>query len=247
MKYSIMLLLVLLFSSCQDKEKEITAQEIIDKAIERAGGSKYDRATVKFKFRSNVYKSIRNNGEFQLEREIKDSTGVYRDVVSNTGFERFKGDSLVRLPDSLAVRYGSSVNSVHYFAHLPYGLNDKAVNKELAGDAIIGSQPYYQLKITFQQEGGGTDHHDEFMYWIHKDKYTVDYLAYKFHVNEGGIRFREAFNPRIIEGIRFVDYKNYTIKDFNTPLEKLDELYEEGKLKLLSTIKTENVEVEVKQ
>lgn len=247
MRYFFLFLLSLFLVSCEENGERTKAQEIIDMTIEKAGGKKYERATVKFEFRSNIYKSTRNNGEFQLERQIGDSTGIYRDVVSNTGFQRFKGDSLVQLPDSLATRYGSSVNSVHYFAHLPYGLNDRAVNKELAGDAIIKGQPYYQLRITFQQEGGGTDHHDEFMYWIHKDKYTIDYLAYKFHVNEGGIRFREAFNPRIIEGIRFVDYKNFTISDFNTKLENLDELYEKGKLRLLSTIKTENIEVEVRE
>jgi hypothetical protein len=64
--------------------------------------------------------------------------------------------------------------------------------------------------------------------------------------DKGGIRFREANNPRIIQGIRFVDYNNYKIDDFTTDLCKLDELFVEGKLELLSTIKTEDVEVEVK-
>ncbi|UJH91207.1 hypothetical protein LZ575_21865 [Antarcticibacterium sp. 1MA-6-2] len=146
----------------------------------------------------------------------------------------------------MAIRYGSSVNSVHYFAHLPYGLNDRAVNKKLVGDAIIKGEPYHELKITFQQEGGGADHHDEFLYWIHKEKFTIDYFAYKFIVNDGGIRFRVAYNPRIIEGIRFVDYENYILHDPVVKLENLDELYEQGKLEMLSTIEKEIVEVEVK-
>jgi hypothetical protein len=64
--------------------------------------------------------------------------------------------------------------------------------------------------------------------------------------NKGGIRFREANNPRIITGMRFVDYNNYKIDDYNTDLCNLDELFEEGKLELLSTIKTEDIVVEVK-
>ena len=246
MKYLIVLILAVFATSCQEEKEAISADEIITKAIENAGGDIYKRATVQFKFRDNSYKSIRNGGEFQLERIISDSTGTLRDVVSNTGYQRSKNDSLITVPDSMAVRYSSSVNSVHYFAHLPYGLNDNAVNKKLVGDAEINGEPYYQLKITFQQEGGGADHHDEFLYWIHKEKYTIDYLAYKFLENEGGIRFREANNPRVIKGIRFVDYNNYKIDDFTTNLCNLDELFEEGKLELISKIKTEDVEVEVK-
>jgi len=246
MKYLIVLILTMFVTSCQEEKEQISADEIIAKTIENAGGDIYKRATVQFKFRENTYKSIRNGGEFQLERIISDSTGTFRDVVSNTGFQRFKNDSLIHVPDSMAVRYSGSVNSVHYFAHLPYGLNDKAVNKKLVGDAEINGEPYYQLKITFHQDGGGAAHHDEFLYWIHKDKFTIDYLAYKFMEDEGGIRFRVANNPRVIQGIRFVDYKNYKIDDYNTDLCKLDELFEEGKLELLSIIKTEDVEVEVK-
>lgn len=246
MKYFIILLVMVLTLSCQEEKEQITAEEIIDKTIEKAGGERYKRATIEFKFRKYSYKSIRNRGEFQLEREIKDSTGTIRDVVSNTGFQRFINDSLVKVPDSMATRYSSSVNSVHYFAHLPYALNDRAVNKELAGEAEIEGEPYYQLKITFQQEGGGADHHDEFMYWIHKENYTVDYLAYKFLVNDGGIRFRVAYNIRTIEGIRFADYRNYTIDNFNTDLKDLDDLYEQGKLELLSTIETEDIKVQLR-
>lgn len=247
MKHLMLLIVMIFFISCQEGENEITAEEIIDKTIEKAGGAKYRKSTIDFKFRDYTYKSIRNGGEFQLERRIIDSSGTsYRDVLSNTGYERFKNDSLIKVPDSMATKYTSSVNSVHYFAHLPYGLNEKAVNKELIGEAKIEGEPYYEVKISFQQEGGGTDHHDVFMYWIHKNDFTIDYLAYKFQVEEGGIRFRKAFNERVIEGIRFADYENYKIEDFSTPLEDLDELYEAGKLEFLSTIEKENIKVKIR-
>ncbi|QED36404.1 deoxyribose-phosphate aldolase [Antarcticibacterium arcticum] len=247
MKYLIILMALILTVSCQGKKDSLTAQEIIDKTIENAGGSKYKNARIEFKFRDHMYKSSRKRGEFQLERSITDSTGKYRDVINNTGFQRFINDTLASVPDSMIVRYTSSVNSVHYFAHLPYGLNDRAVNKKLAGETVLKGEPYYKINITFQQDGGGADHHDEFMYWIHKEKFTIDYLAYKFLVNDGGIRFRAAFNPREIEGIRFVDYMNYTTSNFNTKLEDLDEMYEQGKLEMLSTIQTEVISVEVRK
>ena len=247
MKNLLLLVTILLLASCQEEKEQFSAEEIIDKTIAQAGGDNYKKATIEFKFRENKYKSVRSGGEFQLEREIKDSVKSYREVISNTGYQRFLDDSLVTVPDSMVVKYTSSINSVHYFAHLPYGLNDKAVNKKLVGDAEINGKPYYQLKVTFSQDSGGQDHHDEFLYWINKDNYTIDYLAYKFHINEGGIRFREAFNPRVIGGIRFVDYRNYSLEDFNTDLCGLDELFEEGKLELLSTIETEDIQVKLKK
>jgi len=245
MRYFFILATIILFTSCQEEKDQISAEEIINKTIANAGGENYKNATIEFEFRGNNYKSVRNGGEFVLEREIKDSTNTVKDVVSNTGYKRFLNDSLVTVPDSMVVKYSGSINSVHYFAHLPYGLNDKAVNKKLVGDAEIKGKSYYQLKVTFSQDNGGADHHDEFLYWINKEDFTIDYLAYKFHINEGGLRFREAYNSRVIEGIRFVDYKNYTQEDFNTDLCQLDELFEEGKLKLLSTIETEDVKVKL--
>lgn len=237
---------MIILVSCQNEKNGVTAEEIINKTIENSGGDRYKRATVEFKFRDHQYKSVRNGGEFYLERTITDTIGFVRDVVSNTGFKRYINDTVVTVPDSMVTRYASSINSVHYFAHLPYALNDRAVKKELAGEAEIKGEPYYQLKITFEQEGGGADHHDEFMYWIHKENYTIDYLAYKFWVNDGGIRFRAAYNPRVVEGIRFADYQNYTIDNFETNLSELDELYEEGKLKMLSTIETEVLNVKLR-
>jgi len=247
MKHLLLLVTILLLASCQEEKEQFSAEEIIDKTIAKAGGDNYRKATIDFKFRKNKYKSIRNGGEFHLEREIQDSVKSYREVISNTGYQRFLDDSLVAVPDSMVVKYTSSINSVHYFAHLPYGLNDKAVNKKLVGDAEINGKSYYQLKVTFSQDGGGQDHHDEFLYWINKENYTIDYLAYKFHINEGGLRFREAYNPRVIGGIRFVDYRNYSLEDFNTDLCGLDELFEEGKLELLSTIETKDIHVELKK
>lgn len=246
MKYKILILLSILFVSCKQETTEITAQEIIDKTIETAGGERYKRADITFKFREHLYKSKRRGGEFNLERIREDSLGNTRDVLNNTGFRRYFKDRLVTVADSMVVRYTSSVNSVHYFAHLPYGLNDRAVNKEKMGETTILGETYYKLKVTFEQEGGGADHHDEFLYWIHKEKFTIDYLAYKFLVNDGGIRFRVAYNPRYIEGIRFVDYENYTIEDFTTKLSDLDDLYLKGELIRLSTIETEVLEVKVR-
>lgn len=225
------------------QEKALTADEIIQKAIVEACSGNCDSAEIAFTFRKLKYRSVRQNGQFSLQRSFTDSLGSVRDELTNDGFRRYRNDSLVKVADTMVSRYAESVNSVHYFAQLPYGLNAPAVNAELLGTAIINDQPYYEIGITFDQEGGGTDYEDEFVYWIHKENFHVDYLAYKYAVNGGGIRFREAYNPRKVQGIRFVDYNNYKPESLNVELIDLDRLFLNDALQLLSKIETEEVAV----
>lgn len=244
-KLSLLLLSLLLFA-CQNENKELTADQIIDKAIEKSGGDKYEKASIEFSFRKRKYTSERNGGLYEFTRSKKDSAGVeIKDVLNNDGFERYIDGKEVQLPDSLATSYAESVNSVHYFVQLPYGLNSPAVLKKLKGEDEIKGKKYYEIEVTFQQEGGGSDHEDIYMYWVNKKDFTVDYMAYRFFVNDGGIRFRVAVNPRVEKGIRFVDYENYKTDKLDTPLEQLDDLYEKGELKKVSEIRNRILKVEI--
>lgn len=242
MKFLAIVVTIIILIGCQKKE-ELTADAIVDKAIMEACMANCSHAEIDFIFRKIQYKSIRNDGSFQFERTFIDSIGSVRDVLTNTGFERFRNDSLVTLPDSIASTYANSVNSVHYFVQIPFGLKDPAVQKQLLGDAVINNEPYFEIGVTFQKQGGGTDFEDKFVYWIHKEDYTVDYFAYSYKTDGGGIRFREAYNVRTVEGIRFADYNNYKTTDFTVRLTELDQLFQAGKLQLVSTIETENIRV----
>ncbi len=222
---------------------QISEQKIVDKAIENAGGTKYDNAIIHFTFRGKQYQSTRKKGSYQLERYVSTEDGLIHDVVSNFGLERTIENCPVKVVDSMVTRISDGVNSVHYFAALPYGLNAPAVQKELVGESIVKGIAYHKIKVTFKKEGGGTDFEDEFLYWIRKETYTVDYLAYKYAVDGGGIRFREAYNPRMVNGIRFADYNNYKTHDLTVPLFDLDKLFEKKELKLLSKIELEDVYV----
>jgi len=243
MRYFPILLLFLI--SCKQETKSLSAQQIIDKTIENAGGSKYENAAIQFTFRDIEYSSQRKNGLFELTRNFTDSLGEVKDVLSNSDFNRFINSEKVILADSTASKYSNSLNSVHYFVQLPFGLNDAAVQKKLAGETEIKGKNYYSIEVTFNQEGGGEDHDDVYIYWINMEDFTLDYFAYKFYTGEGGIRFREAYNPREIGGLRFVDYKNYKAEPWKSvDLKDLGEMFESGKLELLSDIKTENILVD---
>ncbi|QED37159.1 deoxyribose-phosphate aldolase [Antarcticibacterium arcticum] len=232
--------------SCGTSEKKSEAGKIIQKSIEASGGENYENAEIEFTFRHRIYKSTRNSDMFRLERTVNDSTGkTTHDILSNEGLRRFVNNKAVTVPDSMVTRISDGVNSVHYFVQLPFVLNSPAAIKKLSGEDEVESEPYYEVEVSFRKEGGGTDHHDKFVYWIHKENFTVDYLAYQFFTNNGGLRFRKAVNPRIIEGIRFVDYQNYETNMLSTPLRHLDSLYEAGELEFFSNINTENINVKL--
>lgn len=221
------------------------AQLIIDQAIKAHGGDRFDNMSLSFDFRDRHYTALRKNGSYEYTREFTDSLGRVKDVLSNEGFYRMVNGNRVELPDEKANAYSNSVNSVIYFALLPFGLNDAAVNKEYMGEVKVKGQSYLKIKVTFDQEGGGSDHEDEYMYWIHPERHTVDYLAYSFSVNEGGMRFREARIVRNIKGILFADYVNYETVSDTIALEHLDTAFENAGLKKLSDINLENINVNV--
>ena len=244
MKVVSLLTLVLLIFSCKEQARTtLSAQEIVDKSILVSGGEQYKTNDIFYKFRDYQYASEWKDGDRILKRiRLTDSTKVL-DVKGSRGFNRYINDSLVPLKDSIANLYANSVNSVHYFAHLPYGLNDPAVNKELLGEVAIRDKEYYKVKVTFDQKDGGKDYEDIYLYWFNKETFKPDYLAYKFYVDGGGIRFRAAYNERYLGGIRFVDYENYETATGDSAFYDVDVLYEKDKLKLLSKIELEEISV----
>jgi hypothetical protein len=246
MRFQIILtfsLSVLLLTSCKNNDP----QQIIDKAIETAGGEKYLHSTVEFDFRNRHYVGKRDGGKFSYERIFtndKDSTQTIHDFVTNEGFKREVNGTVIDVPDTMKTKYTASVNSVLYFALLPYGLNDASVKKKFLGESIMDGKSYYKIEITFGQEGGGEDYQDTFNYWIDTSDYTIGFLAYSYNEDDGiGYRLRKAYNPRRLNGILFFDYINYAPKE-NFTLKDLEELFKKNELKELSKIENTNIQVQ---
>lgn len=241
-KITIQILVILsILQACHTASHE---QKIIDRAIEAHGGAYYERAKIGFDFRNIHYTIMKTPSRFEFSREFEDSVGVVLDVLNNGGFSRSIDGKVVNVVEERENAYSNSVNAVAYFAFLPYGLNDPAVHKEYVKESELEGNTYDVIKVNFGEDGGGEDFEDEFLYWINKATDRMDYLAYNYHTDGGGVRFRKAINPRRVNGILIQDYKNYMPVDKNTPLEELEELYKSGKLELLSEIVLEEVQVD---
>lgn len=230
-----------LLISCDQRTE---AEKIVDASIEAHGGKRFETSKIDFDFRNIHYSIFKAPSAYEYIREFTDSTGTVKDVLNNSGFVRtVNGTKIDTLTEERIGAFSRSINSVAYFAFLPYGLNDAAAIKTYLGKTEIKGEKYHQIKVTFMPEGGGEHYEDEFLYWIGEEDYFLDYMAYSYHTDGGGVRMREVSGVMEVGGIRFQNYLNLKPEDKNTPVEKMQDLYISGNLELLSEIILENIKV----
>lgn len=251
LRSTVPILSVLLLTACGPQTGDppqptpSAAQSAVDRAIAWQGGAILDNAEFSFTFRDYQFRVTRSNGLFSYERRFVDSTGAsVRDVLSNSGLTREVNMLPVELDSAAYASAETAVNSVVYFALLPLPLNDPAARKRLLSTPDIEGRTYSEVEVTFRPEGGGRDFDDRFVYWLDQDDGSLDYLAYYFHVDDTGTRFRKAVNIREINGVRVADYLNYR---HDLPglesIESYDSLYQAGELELVSEIRLEDVSI----
>ncbi len=243
MKRILIILIITSVFGCAEKKKSFPdPQMIVDKSIEASGGDLYRSSDIIFTFRDREYRCYRKAGQRVLMRLTETDTARIEDLLTGSSFERRIDGVIQSLPDSTRLSLSEAVNSVHYFAYLPKGLNDAAVNKTYLGLEKVRDSDYHKVQVTFDQEGGGTDFEDVFVYWFNAQTFYPDYLAYEYHTNGGGKRFREAYNARRVGGIRFADYRNYKYSG-PLPVSELDSLFLRDELEFLSLIELEKIKV----
>lgn len=242
----LLLLVCFIILGCRVSEEKLTAEHIVNKSIEASGTDKFNRAIVKFDFRNYTYKSDIGCGENLLERIKSETSDTIQDQLVYPELTRKINNKRVFLDDSIANLYGESINSVHYFVQLPMRLNDPSAIKTYHGIQRISEVEYHVIEVQFQKEGGGQDFQDIYKYWFDVENFQLQYLAYTFLVNGGGIRFREVINETFIEGIRFVNYNNYAPENKNISIDHIANYFEKGELQLVSTIENSAISVEIK-
>jgi hypothetical protein len=236
------LALIIATVSCAPKNTN-EAQRIVDLAIEAHGVKRLGSSRLEFDFRQHHYVAIRNGGLYSYQRVLKDTARTVHDFLSNDGFYREINGKRVAVPDTMAVKYAGSINSVIYFATLPYSLNDPAVRKKYLGKTTLDGQPYHKVEVTFKEAGGGEDFQDVFHYWFHEENHTMDFLAYLYYTEGGGTRFRKATRRHVVNGVILQDYVNYKPGNDSRDLLALEELYRNGELEELSKIELRNIAI----
>lgn len=223
---------------------ENQAHQVILQSIKAHGLEDLDDASLKFTFRQRGYTYWKNEGRFVYQRIQQDSAqNKIVDRLDNDGLKRYVNDTIVALSSKDSAAFASSVNSVIYFAFLPYFLKDPAVQTSYLGVRKIEGKDYHKIKVGFQAEGGGKDFQDEFVYWIDKETYLLDYLAYNYLTDGGGARFRKVTDRIQVGSYLINQYDNLKPVPASMEVEKFDELYEAGNLQFLSSIVLEDFKI----
>jgi len=218
-------------SSSQKKILTYKGQEVIDQAIIAHGQNLFENATLSFSFRDKQYSARRSDTSYAYTRSFKDGSALIEDMLINsTHFSRKKNGVSIEVSKEWADKYSRSINSVLYFFQLPYLLNDLAVKKTDQGIKQIKGESYHQIKVSFQIENGGDDFEDEYLYWVNVNNYEIDYLAYNYITDGGGVRFRSAINKRRVDGLLVQDYINYAPVDKKISLSNLITQFEKEAL-----------------
>lgn len=229
-----------------DEEPALTAESIIQTAIERNGLAGFDSTAVSFRFRDKRYRYQRLNGRFAYERWWTDTLSGerIRDVLTNDGLVRYVDGKEAKLTDKKRRAYANSVNSVVYFSFMPWALADPSVNAKYRGVDTIHGELLLHLTVGFQYEGGHDHEPDDYEYWFDPESYDIRYLAYA-HPSGRAPRFREAYNSREVAGFRVRDYRNYTTADkSDLVVDQLADRFNAGELVVLSVIKHDDYQRE---
>jgi hypothetical protein len=233
------LILLIVLSSCQEE-----ADRIIESSIRYHGFENFYKEPVEFKFREYTYLIDKTRSPYlytkkiQLQDSITGQTIIQIDSLWNSSeFSRSINGERLKLTEEDETRFSNSINSVAYFYQLPLPLKDDAAIITLLENTFIEGKEYATLKVSFSEENGGTDHEDTYRYYFDTSTYALSYLSYDFHINDGGVRFRKAYQ-RPQGNFILLDYDNYKAPK-GTPLDSLPILFDKGKLELLSKIVSE--------
>ena len=227
--------------------KEKTAQDIVDASIQYYGQDQWDQVAINFQFRQHNYALNRKHKSVVYVRQSKKQPVITDSLFNHKRLVRYQETQPSVLSDSLQQRYSASVNAVLYFFQLPRVLNDPAAIKERMANTTILGKTYHAVKVTFAQEGGGTDYEDEFRYWFDPETYAIDFMAYRYWTDGGGVRFRAAKNKRAMGQAIFQDYSNYKPATTDVSLDDLPALYASEQLIEVSQIENNVISVSYDQ
>lgn len=213
-------------------------EALVAAVIAAHGADRLGDASVDFAFRGTPYRMTRREGRFRYERWPRPGQ---HEVLTNDGFVVRVDGEPAKLSRGAAASKRRSLNSVVYFASLPYPLADPAVRPEAAGRQAIGDARFEALEVRFAAEDGGDDHEDGFRYWVDPETRQIAFMAYRFERGDGGVRFRVRTGASTVGGVTFLDWSNHGRADPEVPLERLPDLWMQGKLPALSTVALDDI------
>lgn len=233
--------LIVVFVSCKTETQQTVttpdAKQLLDVAVEKAGGDLFYNAEITFRHQGIAYKSHRTDAVFSLQRFLPDTLRTV-DLLSNGGMVRLQNSEQVPLDSVQTKNYGAAIEKIHFLATAPFGYLNKTDSLDYMGEVVLADKGYH--KVFQQRENGET-----LVYWLATENLEMHYLAHRLQTDRMQLRFLEVIQPTTIEGIRFKNYRAYRPKDAQTALTDLDQAFEAAAMHRLSDVVFQNIAVTV--
>lgn len=237
--------IILLLFSCNN-EQSLSGEDLLNRAIEVSGGDSFFHSTISFDAQGMRYTMERdgNIANFTSERQV--DTTYYKATYRN-GYQQYFVNG-VEQEESFSSRkfISSRLEGFLYLTSIPHVFNQTAVIVNRKEDVVIRNKTYQVLHITFTKLPED-DPGNEFYLYIDPVSGYVEFRAEKLDLDGETNLLKKAYNPRIIEGIRFVDYKVFTTRDTTMLLSDYYKAYDIPNLIPIGDIEYTNIEVELKE
>ncbi len=221
--------------------------EIVRRSIEHHGGERFEHSSIAFRLcsGSGCYDiEVETDGGLYRHRVAGPVSAGHREVEATNDAIRYWHEGVEREvspADEQNLRDWATAR--HYFALLPYKLNDPGVRQQDLGLERWGDRELHKVKVTFRA-GSSTDAEDEFLYWFDPETARLEQFAYSYEGDPGGLRFRTLHNYRRVGGILFHDQENLGIDGDGLSVDQIDPAFVESAMRPVSSIRSEAIEVE---
>lgn len=238
----LLLLVVLGLVACASERPE--GEALLRQARKAHGADRLEHATVEFALDGARFRVERDGERFAYARTWADRSGlVFRDVLTAEGLERTIDGRAVGLGEAARREAATALRAAVYLALLPFSLDGAAEEALVLTPDTLSGQAYERVALPLDRAAPGLDERGRLVLWIHPERHTVDYLAYRYAADGGGARFRAAYEPRTVEGVRFANHYEFSGDLLEVPVEGLGQFYERGELNFLGRVELDSVRV----
>lgn len=223
LRFGFFICLAVLVSSCR-QERQLTAQDIVERSIEAHGGIEqwrsvnslsFDKTTILFTKDGTVEKEIEQHQQFNLKPELTGSIhdlklpGVHGFEYDGKEIRRISNDSLWTVKDSTKVpKLKNSFMAANYVVCQPFKLLDDGVILTYKGMDEMDDSTVHVIDVGYKND---TEDSDRWTYYFETNSFKLLANRVKHNSNVSIIKNLEFDHT---SGILFNAHrKSFTLKD----------------------------------
>ncbi len=224
---------------------------IVDRAIEHHGGEIYRHSETELDLcsKSGCFHVVARVDGDRFAYVVSGKSGGARLEVrsTNDALEVSRNGEPLAVEPAKQRQYRDWAMARVYFCFLPFRLGDPSVIQQDLGLVDWQGRRLHKVKVTFEP-GTSTDSGDEYVYWFDPESARLEYFAYSYDDNGGGLRFRRNLRHRRAGGLLFFDQENYGVDGGGADgpdlsVDSIDAAYVRDAMRHVSTVRLEGIEV----